>query len=161
LKVVALAQSLESKFVDTRQRQGWMSVLAKAQPNRVISLLRDLTPPKVEVLRAPETGMVMVRGRAGSDGGAFNLGEMTVTRCVVRLGTGETGVGYVAGRNKQHAHAAAVIDAMLQSSDLFDQVRSAVIAPLEAERVEHKHTAALKAAATKVDFFTMVRDRQG
>ena len=103
----------------------------------------------------------MVRGRAGSDGGAFNLGEMTVTRCVVRLGTGETGVGYVAGRNKQHAHAAAVIDAMLQSSDLFDQVRSAVIAPLEAERVEHKHTAALKAAATKVDFFTMVRDRQG
>lgn len=152
---------IESQLVDIHHRQAWMSVLAKAQPNRVIGLLKGLASPKVEVLRAPETGMVMVRGRAGSDGGAFNLGEMTVTRCVVRLGTGETGVGYVAGRNKQHAHAAAVIDAMLQSSDLYDQVLSAVIAPLEAERAEHNQTAALKAAATKVDFFTMVRDRQG
>ncbi len=103
----------------------------------------------------------MVRGRAGSDGGAFNLGEMTVTRCVVRLSSGETGVGYVAGRNKQHALAAAVIDAMLQSSVLFDRVQSEVIAPLKAEKAEQMEVAALKAAATKVDFYTMVRDRQG
>jgi alpha-D-ribose 1-methylphosphonate 5-triphosphate synthase subunit PhnG len=152
---------IETQLVDTLARQGWMSVLAKARPGRVIELLRELNPPKTEVLRSPETGMVMVRGRAGSDGGAFNLGEMTVTRCVVRLGSGETGVGYVAGRNKQHAHAAAVIDAMLQSPELSDQVLSAVIAPLKAERASESEAAALKAAATKVDFFTMVRDREG
>ncbi len=152
---------IESKLVDTRQRQGWMSILAKAEPNRVIGLLRGLNPPQAEVLRSPETGMVMVRGRAGSDGGAFNLGEMTITRCVVRLVSGETGVGYVAGRNKQHAHAAAVIDAMLQSSELFDRVQSEVIAPLKAQKADQMEIAALKAAATKVDFYTMVRDRQG
>jgi alpha-D-ribose 1-methylphosphonate 5-triphosphate synthase subunit PhnG len=152
---------IETQPVDTLGRQGWISVLAKAQPDRVIALLQAVNPPKAEVLRSPETGMVMVRGRAGSDGGAFNLGEMTVTRCVVRLSSGETGVGYVAGRNKQHAHAAAVIDAMLQSPELFDQVQSAVIVPLKAEKAAQKETAALKAAATKVDFFTMVRDRQG
>ena len=84
---------IESKLVDTRQRQEWMSILAKADPHRVVSLLRGLNPPQAEVLRAPEIGMVMVRGRAGSDGGAFNLGEMTVTRCGVRLSSGETGVG--------------------------------------------------------------------
>ena len=152
---------IESKLVDTRQRQEWMSILAKADPHRVVSLLRGLNPPQAEVLRAPEIGMVMVRGRAGSDGGAFNLGEMTVTRCVVRLRTGETGVGYVAGRNKQHAQSAAVIDAMLQSSALFDRVQSEVIAPLKAEKAEQMEVAALKAAATKVDFYTRVRDRQG
>jgi alpha-D-ribose 1-methylphosphonate 5-triphosphate synthase subunit PhnG len=152
---------IESKLADTRERQGWMSVLAKAPADRVIGLLRGVNPPQAEVLRSPETGMVMVRGRAGSDGGPFNLGEMTVTRCVVRLQTGETGVGYVAGRNKQHAHAAAVIDAMLQSAQMFDHIQSAVIAPLNAEKAAEAQTAALKAAATKVDFYTMVRDRVG
>ncbi len=33
----------------------------------------------------------MVRGRAGGGGSAFNLGEMTVTRCSVRIATGQVG----------------------------------------------------------------------
>ena len=161
MKVVALAQKIESQLVDTHERQGWLSVLAKAQPSRVIDLLQGLSLPPSEVLRPPETGMVMVRARAGADGGPFNLGEMTVTRCVVRLISGETGVGYVAGRNKQHAHAAAVLDAMLQSPELSDQARAVVLTPLKAEAASEKEAAALKAAATKVDFYTMVREREG
>ena len=35
---------------------------------------------------------------AGGGGAAFNLGEMTVTRCTVRTETGFVGHAYVAGR---------------------------------------------------------------
>ena len=33
----------------------------------------------------PETGLVMLRGRADGSGHPFNLGEATVTRCVASL----------------------------------------------------------------------------
>lgn len=137
-----------------------MSTLAKAPAQAVLDRVLGLTPPPMETLRPPETGLVMVRGRAGGDGSPFNLGEMPVTRCVVRLQSGETGVGYVAGRDKRHAQAAALVDAMLQSPALHDQARTMVIAPLDSEAAERTQIAALKAAATKVDFFTMVRERK-
>jgi alpha-D-ribose 1-methylphosphonate 5-triphosphate synthase subunit PhnG len=85
---------------------------------------------------------------------------MTVTRSAVRLSTGETGLSYVAGRNRRHAEIAAVLDAMLQSEAHHDQVRSEVIAPLEMAQAARRQLAARKAAATRVDFFTLVRDRE-
>ncbi len=44
-------------------RKGWMSVLAKAPPDRLAALMPDL--PDHALLRGPESGAVMVRGRAG------------------------------------------------------------------------------------------------
>uniref|UniRef100_UPI0016890F4D phosphonate C-P lyase system protein PhnG n=1 Tax=unclassified Calothrix TaxID=2619626 RepID=UPI0016890F4D len=41
--------------------------------------------PEYSFLRSPEIGLAMVRGRAGGTGEAFNLGEITMTRCVVQL----------------------------------------------------------------------------
>jgi alpha-D-ribose 1-methylphosphonate 5-triphosphate synthase subunit PhnG len=115
--------------------------------------------PQHQVLRPAETGLVMVRGRAGGEGSAFNLGEMTATRCVVRLDSGETGVGYVAGRNKTHALTAALVDALLQSPEHAATVEETVIRPLEAALERARTEASRKAAATRVEFFTMVRDR--
>lgn len=142
---------------DTEERKTWMSLLAKAPEGRAEALLEAaVAAPQYEWLRQPEIGSVMVRGRAGAAGAPFNLGEMTVTRCTLRLATGQVGHGYVQGRRKSCAKAAALVDALMQT-EAAGTVRSAVLDPLTAERSAAKSGRAEKAAATKVDFFTMVR----
>lgn len=136
------------------QRRGWMALLAKAPPARLAALLPDL--PAHEMLRPPETGAVMVRGRAGGTGAAFNLGEMTVTRCSVRLAGGAVGHAWVQGRDRAHAARAAVADALMQTP-AADRIRAGVLAPLAAEAAAAREARAGKAAATRVDFFTLVR----
>ena len=104
-------------------RKTWMATLAKAPPVRLAALVPDL--PAHTVLRQPEIGAVMVRGRVGATGAAFNLGEMTVTRASVRLVSGEVGHAWVQGRDKGHALRAAAVDALMQTdqaSDLMSRV---------------------------------------
>ena len=140
------------------RRQRWMSVLAKAEPQTIESLWDTVTDkPHWTLLRAPETGMVMVRARAGGTGRRFNMGEMTVTRCAVRLGNGDTGHAYIAGRDRRHAELAAVIDALLQDPERRMALERDIIEPLATQQQTARRTVAEKAAATKVDFFTMVR----
>jgi alpha-D-ribose 1-methylphosphonate 5-triphosphate synthase subunit PhnG len=135
-------------------RKSWMATLAKAPAARLAALFPD--PPPHHVLRQPEIGAVMVRGRVGGTGAAFNLGEMTVTRASVRLETGEDGHAWVQGRDKGHALRAATVDALMQTGAAKD-LTTQVLRPLQAEAEAGKATRAAKAAATKVDFFTMVR----
>jgi alpha-D-ribose 1-methylphosphonate 5-triphosphate synthase subunit PhnG len=142
------------------ERRRWLSILAKAPAKEVIAAWDGLAqPPAFKALRAPEIGMVLVRGRMGGGGDAFNLGEMTVTRAAVRLESGETGIGYVAGRDRRHAEIAAAVDAMMQSAALRPAVEGAVVASLARAQDQRRDAAARKAAATKVDFFTLVRTR--
>lgn len=139
------------------QRRDWMGELAKAAPGLLAARLADLGPlPGFTWLRPPETGAVMVRGRTGGTGAPFNIGEMSVTRCTLRLETGETGHGWVQGRNKTHAEQAALVDALMQT-DRAERVRRQVLAPLAKARAARRAEAREKAAATKVDFFTLVR----
>lgn len=141
----------------TPDRKAWMSLMAKAPEGRVATLLdAALTRPDFTWLRAPEIGSVMVRGRAGGTGAPFNLGEMTVTRCALTLTTGEVGHAYIQGRSKPDAEAAALVDALMQTG-AANVMRTKVLAPLEREQTARRATRAQKAAATKVDFFTMVR----
>ena len=135
-------------------RKTWMATLAKAPPARLAALFPDLPPH--HILRQPEIGAVMVRGRVGATGAAFNLGEMTVTRASVRLETGEVGHAWVQGRDKSHALRAAALDALMQTARA-DDLTAQVLHPLQAEAEASRATRAAKAAATKVDFFTMVR----
>ena len=140
-------------------RKRWMAILAKAEPEALERSLRAHLPelPAYTLLRRPETGLVMVRGRAGGDGNPFNLGEMTVTRCSIRLADGSVGHAYVAGRDARHAERAAILDALLQDAAYRDGLEERVIAPLERAQTIARSTASAKAAATKVDFFTLVR----
>jgi alpha-D-ribose 1-methylphosphonate 5-triphosphate synthase subunit PhnG len=115
-----------------------------------------ITRPAFTWLRAPEIGSTMVRARAGATGAPFNLGEMTVTRCALTLDTGEVGHAYIQGRRKEDAETAALIDALMQTA-ISQTLRTSVLEPLEAEMNTAKAARAAKAAATKVDFFTMVR----
>ena len=144
------------------ERSQWLSVLAKARVDEVTSAWDALGErPGYQALRAPEVGLVLVRGRMGGLGDAFNLGEMTLTRAAVRLQSGQTGLAYVAGRDRRHAEIAAVVDAMMQSPALRDSVEGPVIARLDSAQQERRTLGARKAAATKVDFFTMVTGRGG
>jgi alpha-D-ribose 1-methylphosphonate 5-triphosphate synthase subunit PhnG len=148
---------------DRTERQRWMAVLAKAEAGAIATRLDALDAlgalPPHRRLRGPETGLVMVRGRQGSDGAPFNLGEMTVTRCAVQLEDGTVGHAYVGGRDGQHAELAALADALLQDAVRHDSIQAAVIAPLAAEQAEAAARDARRAAATKVDFLTMVTTR--
>ncbi|MEP3675913.1 phosphonate C-P lyase system protein PhnG [Sulfitobacter sp.] len=138
-------------------RKEWLSLLAKSPAGDVARLWTalDMAPVRT-VLRTPEIGGVMVRGRAGAVGAPFNLGEMTVTRASVKLDSGAVGHGYVQGRDKAHATQAALIDALMQT-DMADRLEADVLTPLRNAMAKRKNTRLAKAAATKVDFFTMVR----
>lgn len=138
-------------------RKEWLGLLAKSPADEVARLWISLQKtPEHTLLRAPEIGGVMVRGRAGAIGAAFNLGEMTVTRASVKLTDGTVGHGYVQGRGKDHAVKAALVDALMQTA-AADEVEAGLLAPLRTAMTGRKTERAAKAAATKVDFFTMVR----
>ena len=135
-----------------------MAILAKATWPALEALWRDRSDkPDFNLLRAPETGLVMVRARAGGTGDPFNMGEATVTRCAVVSGTGHTGHAYILGRNHHHARTAAEIDALLQDDTVRDSLMQEIIMPLAGQAAARVQQERAKAAATRVDFFTMVR----
>jgi alpha-D-ribose 1-methylphosphonate 5-triphosphate synthase subunit PhnG len=148
------SQSSDTSGTTSLLRRDWMGVLARARAARLAELLPDLPPH--DLLRGPEIGAVMVQGRIGGTGQPFNLGEMTVTRCSLRLPDGVVGHALVQGRDKAHARRAAVLDALMQTS-AADDVQARVLGPLHAEEGAAASHRAAKAAATKVEFFTLVR----
>jgi len=113
--------------------------------------------PSFAWLKEPQRGAAMVRARAGGTGMTFNLGEMTVTRCVIQLETGEIGVAYVAGRSRRHATLAAIFDAMLQRETGAGRPILHGVERLAGEIIERRRRAAAEAAATKVDFSMLVQ----
>jgi alpha-D-ribose 1-methylphosphonate 5-triphosphate synthase subunit PhnG len=142
------------------QRQRWMAVLARAGAAEIAACLANCPPlPAYRRLRGPEAGLVMVQGRQGGGGAAFNLGEMTVTRCTVRTECGRTGHAYVGGRDARQAELAAVLDALLQDPARAGMLMRAVVDPLAATQRERREGTARRAAATKVQFFTLATMR--
>lgn len=139
-------------------RRRVLSALAKARASDVARAWAETgDKPAYETLRGPQTGLVMVRGRAGGAGEPFNLGEMTVTRASVRLEGGQVGHGYVAGRDKDHALGCALFDALAQDPNRQREVLTRVVEPLEALLAGRRDREAARADATRVEFFTMAR----
>jgi alpha-D-ribose 1-methylphosphonate 5-triphosphate synthase subunit PhnG len=149
--------SPEEAALRERRREA-MSVLTSSNADEIahhVAALGQLPPH--ENLRAGENGMVMVRGRIGGDGAPFNLGEATVSRAAVRLASGETGIGYVLGRDREHARLIALVDAMVQTATHAEAVERHVLAPIRARLGAARRADAERVAATKVEFFTLVR----
>ena len=132
-----------------------MRVLALSALDDLAACAKDHADIDHDMLRPPETGLVMLRGRMGATGAPFNFGEATVTRCAVRLADGTEGHAYVMGRSAAHAKLAALCDALLQRDP--EGLSERLIAPLASKLRERQVETSTKAAATKVDFFTMVR----
>ncbi|MEO0636800.1 MAG: phosphonate C-P lyase system protein PhnG [Pseudomonadota bacterium] len=141
---------------ETRARV--MSALALSQAGELKALWSQLdVDPECELIRGPETGLIALRGRMGGGGSAFNFSEATVTRATVRLGDGTVGHSIMLGRDEQKTKLAAVIDAMASSEKWGAQIMQRIIEPLEASQADRDAKLARETAATKVDFFTMVR----
>lgn len=144
-----------------------MATLAKAPLSLLEECIGSLGAlPEYDFLRSPEIGLAMVRGRADGVGQPFNLGEMTITRCVVQLslagaahveGATIAGFGYVAGRSQRHAELAAVCDALLQHPDWHAKVQTQVIKPLQVAAHEKQMAEAAEVESTRVNFFTLMR----
>lgn len=146
----------EREIMSKTARQVWMSVLARATRDDLEALItRAGGMPGYTVLKPAETGTVMVEARAGGTGRRFNLGEATLSRCVVQLADGTVGFAYALGTDRAKAALSAVIDAMLQQG--ADPVLTEGVAALRQRQDDARTLALRKAAATKVDFFTMVR----
>jgi alpha-D-ribose 1-methylphosphonate 5-triphosphate synthase subunit PhnG len=135
-----------------------MAILAGAATDELARAWSGLNPPpSYDLLRRPETGLIMLQGRIGGDGGVFNLGEMTVTRCSVRLAGGTVGHAYVPGRDLRHAELAAAFDALMQDRGYAAELQAGLVEPLAASQAVRERAASCKAAATRVEFFTLVR----
>ena len=135
-----------------------MAVLAGATVEEMRRGLACLSgPPESSELRRSETGLVMLRGRVAGQGARFNLGEATVTRASVRLASGEIGASYILGRDAERARLAALIDALWQREDFRAAVETHILAPSRNRQSAERKAKAERTAATKVDFFTLVR----
>jgi alpha-D-ribose 1-methylphosphonate 5-triphosphate synthase subunit PhnG len=140
------------------ERREWLAVLARADADVLEQGLQRWAPnTRREYLRRPEAGMVMLRGRMGGSGDAFNLGEAAVTRCSVRLSDGQVGTGWVLGRDRRKAELVAVLDALLQEPAYRARLEPELLAPLRLAQQQRRADTAALAGSSKVEFFTMVR----
>lgn len=141
-----------------------MALLARA-PVRLLDEALSDHQATLQWLRQPETGLMMVQGRAGGTGERFNLGEITVTRCALRLSqlslNGPVGVAYVLGRNHRQAQLAAVADALLQDPAQREALAVSLLAPVRQHLQQLQAERHQRAQTTKVDFMTVAREAAG
>jgi alpha-D-ribose 1-methylphosphonate 5-triphosphate synthase subunit PhnG len=135
-----------------------MAVLVEATMDELARAEAEMGPlPRFRHLRQPETGLVMLRGRMGGAGAPFNMGEATMSRCLVVTEAGTEGAAYHLGRDLARAEKAALFEALARETPWRERVEAELLTPVR-ERLAREHNEkAAKAAATKVDFFTMVR----
>jgi alpha-D-ribose 1-methylphosphonate 5-triphosphate synthase subunit PhnG len=139
-------------------RRDWLAVLARAGTAELEACLRRAGPlPQAETVRPAEVGMVMLRGRIGGTGEAFNLGEASLTRCALRVAGGALGIGYTLGRDRRKAELVALFDALLQDEASGPKWMNDVVEPLRQRQARESEAAGRAAASSRVDFFTMVR----
>lgn len=150
--------STTSTDADTKQRQQLLAVLSKCSSKDIKALWQPLNlTPNYQLLKSPEIGMVMVKAKTGGNGSPFNMGEMTVTRTVLRLDSNQMGYGYIAGRDKDKSLLIAMIDACYQVADWQSEINQKVLEPLQAQHNQAYQAHAQQVEKTKVNFFTMVR----
>ena len=149
--------SPEELTMRERRREA-MAVLTCSSAAEIAKHLAAVDPlPAHRELRPPQSGLLMLRGRIGGDGAPFNFGEATVSRAAVRLGSGETGVGYVLGREQEQARLIALCDALIQNESHRSQIEECVLEPIRKRLADERNLTAQQVAATKVEFFTLVR----
>ncbi|MDB5940272.1 MAG: phosphonate lyase system protein PhnG [Polaromonas sp.] len=144
-------------------RAEWMALLSRAPPDLLEFALATHLIAAPQWLRAPETGLMMVQGRAGATGERFNLGEVTVTRCALRISGADleaalVGVAYVLGRSHRRARLAAVADALLQDGAQHALLEATLLSPIRQHLALQRKQRHARAQTTKVEFFTVARE---
>lgn len=141
-----------------KSRRERLSVLAMADTASLVERWQALNiDPDFTMPRAPQTGIIGLRGRIGGGGDGFNFGEATITRATVKLSGGAIGHAYALGRDHTKAKLSAIIDALALDEAWRARIDQDVIAPLRAKIEARDQRRSAQTAATKVDFFTVVR----
>ncbi len=158
---VPIAQGAgNDEAISARKRA--MALLARALESEMAEPLERFWPScEARDLKPVETGLVMLRGRIGGDGAPFNVGEATVTRAIVELPSGERGYAHILGRDASRARLAAVVDALWQKPEARADVQKTILAPIAARIAAETAKTRAETAATRVDFFTLVRGEDG
>ncbi|MBN7806746.1 MULTISPECIES: phosphonate C-P lyase system protein PhnG [Agrobacterium] len=146
-------------MMEVFNRKQALDILANAPADVLLQTygVLEAQMPRAAPVRGPEIGTVMVRGKIGGGGAAFNLGEASVTRATVKLATGEVGHSIVLGRDQRKAHIVAHLDALRQSPDWVARIDDEIVRPALAILEDTKLRRAEETEATKVDFFTVAR----
>lgn len=141
-------------------RRDWMALLSRAPRDMLESALGARALQPSSWLRQPETGLMMVQGRVGGSGERFNLGEVTITRCALRLSATKdaVGVAYVLGRSHRQAELAAMADALLQDPAEYEPLERSLLQPIRYYLADLAAQRQAKAQTTRVDFLTVARE---
>jgi alpha-D-ribose 1-methylphosphonate 5-triphosphate synthase subunit PhnG len=147
-----------AKDANTEARRRAMAVIARARADELAPTIAVVAQARAaRDLKPVETGLVMLRGRIGGDGAPFNLGEATVTRAIIELDTGERGFAHILGRDHKRARLAALADALWQREETRGAIETAILEPVAARLATETAKTRAETAATRVDFFTLVR----
>jgi alpha-D-ribose 1-methylphosphonate 5-triphosphate synthase subunit PhnG len=155
---MAAPSRTDEQIGSERLRQTTMAILVAASATELAAAEAAIGPlPGFRHLRRPETGLVMLRGRIGGEGTKFSLGEATVTRCLIITDAGTEGAAFHLGRDLAKAEKAALFEALAREPRWREKIEAALLAPVKARIANERRTKAAAAAATRVEFFTMVR----
>ena len=154
----AQSDTLQSAPAHELDRKAAMAIFARATLTELSTPIDRQWPELfVRDLKPVEMGLIMLRGPMGGDGKAFNLGEATMARAVIELADGRRGYGHVMGRDREKARLAAIADALWQGEMERDVLEREIISPVSARLTAERERERAEAAATKVEFFTLVR----
>lgn len=152
------AEKTDAAAQTDNRRKRTVDLLARAKTQELLAAWDALAEkPAAQPVRGPETGLVMVRGRIGGGGAPFNLGEVTVTRATVRLASGSVGHAQALGTDREKARLSAIFDALWQEAATQGFVEEKLLSPIARRIADDINRKAEETAATRVDFFTMVR----
>jgi alpha-D-ribose 1-methylphosphonate 5-triphosphate synthase subunit PhnG len=147
----------QSEPTEFAARRRAMALVARARRAELAPIAECWPDHGARELKPTESGLVMLRGRIGGDGAPFNLGEATVTRAIVELPTGERGFACILGRDAEKAQLAAIVDALWLRQASRGDVETVILAPIAERLAAEAAKTRAEAAATRVDFFTLVR----
>jgi alpha-D-ribose 1-methylphosphonate 5-triphosphate synthase subunit PhnG len=139
-------------------RETWIGLLGSADCTDLESAVEKFNPAAAyDYIVKPETGMLMVQAKADGSNARFNLGEITVSKCILKVNGQYLGAGWTMGSDLRHAELAALFDGLLQDPEYHQAINETLI-PLLREKQKARNDRLLKDAAdTKVDFFTLKR----
>lgn len=153
-----MEQTTEFPSPSERTRRDMLAVVVRAKRAELELAIREAWPDlAVTDLRPAQSGLVMLRGRIGGDGAPFNLGEASMSRAAIALETGEIGHGHVLGRDFERARLVAIVDALWQRNADRMRIENEVLVPIRQRIARERAEEQAKTAATRVDFFTLVR----
>ena len=137
-------------------RPEWISIFSKTNESLLKNSLDHINfKENYDVLLGPEIGSIMIQGRAGGSGDKFNLGEATLTKCIVKFQE-KTGYSYHLGRNLIKSEYGAILDALMQIESYHSKLLM-YVKEFQEEIQKEKTKIIAGSSESKVDFFTMVR----